>query len=109
MSGVSFMNSRIIQTTSDGPEVLCGSPWGPFHTPGDCELCKRRHLDFNIPMRCALVLHPMDFVIGRRCWILKVLELSSFVSLRCLRIIKFCTSVHPQSSTHTFGAPEILM
>ena len=25
-------------------QVLCGSPWGPFHTPGECELCKLRHL-----------------------------------------------------------------
>ena len=25
-------------------EVICGSPWGKFYTPGDCELCKRRDM-----------------------------------------------------------------
>ena len=27
-------------------QVICGSPWGKFSTPGDCELCKRRHMAF---------------------------------------------------------------
>ena len=29
-------------------QVICGSPWGKFSTPGDCELCKRRHMSFFV-------------------------------------------------------------
>lgn len=33
---------RILDSCKGDAKVICGSPWGKFYTPGDCELCKRR-------------------------------------------------------------------
>lgn len=52
---------KVLNRCKGHAKVLCGSPWGPFHTPGDCELCKRRIDCAEKGCQCAQGGH-------RLCW-----------------------------------------